>query len=107
MKKIVAVMACALLAAAFPPVAQARMAITILQVTGAFVAIDETLTPNEIVLQVDGQDAAGPLAPQCQFFDQRGRSVDREVFVKNYLKQVITVEIVEHTGEVISCRPGS
>jgi hypothetical protein len=107
MKKLVAVMACALLVAAFPPEAQARMRITILEVTGALVGIDEKPTPNEITLKVGEEDAAGPLASGCRFLDARGHEIEQRVFVRNNLEKTVTVEIVEHTGEVISCRPGS
>ncbi|MDR1379122.1 MAG: hypothetical protein LBJ36_08735 [Synergistaceae bacterium] len=110
MKKLAAVMIYALLLAAFllfPSVTQAKMEIVILEATGVFESIDTTLTPNEITLRIGEEDAAGPLHSRCQFFDQRGRQLDQETFVKNYLKRVITVGIIEDTGEVISCRPGS
>jgi hypothetical protein len=114
MKKLASVMVCAVLLALFPffpSVAQARMEIRPLEVTGTLVAIDTSLTPNEITLRIgkeeEEEDAAGPLHPRCQFFDQRGQSLDQKTFVKNYLERVVTVGIIRQTGEVISCRPGS
>jgi hypothetical protein len=83
------------------------MQIVILEVTGVLRGIDETLVPNEITLNVEGEDAAGPLASQCRFLDARGQNIAQGVFVKNYLNQTVTVELIEQTGEVISCRPGS
>ncbi|MDR2137163.1 MAG: hypothetical protein LBO68_02630 [Synergistaceae bacterium] len=85
--------------------AQAKMQNVILEVTGTLKAIDETVTPNEIVLQVEGKDAAGPLASTCRFLDGRGRDMEQRVFARNYLKKTIVVELIEHTGEVVSCKP--
>jgi hypothetical protein len=102
---IFAATACALLLAAWVSGAQARMAVEILEVEGILEALDETVTPNEIVLRVEGEDASGPLASSCRFLDERGRDVERRRFERIYLKKSVIVELIKHSGEVISCRP--
>jgi hypothetical protein len=108
-KKFFAAAACAfiflVLAALVPSGARARMAVVILEVEGIFEALDETVTPNEIVLRVEGGDASGPLASGCRFLDERGRDMERRVFERIYLHKPVVVELMEHSGEVISCRP--
>ena len=81
--------------------------IELLEVTGIFEDIDLTVEPNIIELNVNGTKAFGPLRQDCRFFDEKRQDVDKETFIKSYLKRVVTLEIVEDTGEVFSCRVGS
>jgi hypothetical protein len=76
----------------------------LLEVVGTFEALDDTVEPNIVILSVNGQEASGPLFNSCRFFGEKEENIDKETFVQRYLKRVITVEIIEETGEVFSCR---
>ncbi len=78
-----------------------------LEVTGIFEKIDNTQDQEAIVLNVNGKIASGPLGQYCVFTDEKQTELDRDTFVKRYLRRVVTVELIEHTGEVIACRVGS
>lgn len=78
-----------------------------LEVTGIFEKIDATVDPRSIVLIVDGKEASGPLGESCVFRDEKNNEVDRDTFVRLYLKRIITVELIESTGVVVACRVGS
>lgn len=79
----------------------------LLEVSGVFIDIDETEAPHLLILDVNGQEASGPLLRHCRYINERGKMITREIFIKHYLKRVITVEIIEDTGEVFSCRVNS
>jgi hypothetical protein len=78
-----------------------------LEVTGSFEALDDTVTPNVITLKVNGEEASGPLSDRCVFSDERGVAIDQKTFVARYIRRFITIELVESSGEVVSCRAGS
>jgi hypothetical protein len=87
--------------------AEAVMKAPTLTVTGQLVRLDQSTNPPVIELSVDGVTASGPLAEFCRFMDDRGNDITRDLFFRRYLKRVITVEILEQSGEVVSCRVGS
>lgn len=78
-----------------------------LEVTGIFQKIDEAEKPYKIVLDVNGKEASGPLSETCVYLGEKGDYIERDLFVQRYLKRVITVELIEDTGEVVLCRVGS
>ncbi|MDR2136892.1 MAG: hypothetical protein LBO68_01265 [Synergistaceae bacterium] len=91
----------------FPRRSAASDSLELLEATGIFEGIDDTETPNVITLNVDGEKASGPLHEDCVFYDERQRIISRKVFVLSYPRRVVTVEIGEETGQVLSCRGGS
>ena len=107
------VLLCALSSAAvtgailFPQRSAASGSLELLEVTGIFEEIDDTVTPNVITLNVDGERASGPLHEDCVFYDIRQRIIPRKGFVQLYVQKLITVEILEETWQVLSCRAGS
>ncbi|MDR2179217.1 MAG: hypothetical protein LBP21_02815 [Synergistaceae bacterium] len=76
-----------------------------LEVTGTFESLDETVTPKVIVLKVRGADASGPLWNGCTFFDEKETPLTLEDFAERYLQRNVTLEIIEETGEIFSGRP--
>lgn len=92
---------------AFKGEAMRAAPVPVLEVTGTFESIDETEEPHRIVLKVNGDEVSGPLEETCVFLDDRGNTVERDLFVRRYLRRVITVELTEDTGVVILCRVGS
>ena len=84
----------------------AIMRITTLEVTGMLVGIDESINPPEITLDVDGEPASGHLVRNCVFRDERGRELSQKDFADRYVDKIVTVELYEDSGEVISCRAG-
>lgn len=86
---------------------EAVIALPTLEVTGIFQEIDETEKPHKIMLDVNGKEASGPLSEACTFQGEKGDYIERDLFIRRYLKRVITVELIEDTGEVVSCRVGS
>ena len=91
----------------FPSEAVTPLPTTILEISGIFEGIDEGTVPSTIVLSVDGQQASGILSGASIFLNEQKKVVDRGLFLKNYLKHVVTLEIREDTGEVVLCRVGS
>jgi hypothetical protein len=83
----------------------ALKALVLLEVTGTFESLDETVTPNVIALKVRGQDASGPLWNSCTFFDEKEAAITQGDFVERYLTHDVTLEIIEDTGEIYSGRP--
>ena len=110
-----------------PQPSEASRSVGFLELTGVFVSLDTTVTPNVITLAVDGKKASGPLHEDCIFYDKTNqgnpsnpkRALSREAFVRllDYLSRldridkgshkIVTVEIDEETGQVLSCRIGS
>ena len=88
-----------------PREAGALKAVVLLEVTGIYDALDETVTPNVIILNVNDQQASGPLWNGCAFFDEKEQGLSLEDFTERYLTQEVTLEIIEDTGEVYSGRP--
>jgi hypothetical protein len=88
-----------------PKEAHALKEMILLDVTGIFESLDETVTPNVIILNVGGQQASGPLWHSYNFFDEKEQSLSLEDFTQRYLKQEVALEIIEDTGEVYSGRP--
>ena len=86
--------------------ADAKLIYTVLEVTGLLEEINETAVPPEITLKVDGEPASGPLNESCAFMNERGMLLSQRDFVRGYVGKVVTLEIFEHNGEVISCRAG-
>jgi hypothetical protein len=86
--------------------AEADMIPPTLTATGRLTRLDESVSPPVIELNVNGTPASGPLAEGCRFVDERGNALTREAFFRRYLQKVITIELFEHSGEVIFCRPG-
>jgi hypothetical protein len=107
------VLLCALLFATaaplalFPRQSAASGSLELLEVTGILEGIDDTVTPNVITLDVDGEKASGPLHEDCVFFDERQRILPRKSFLQLYARRSVTVEIDEEMGQVLSCRAGS
>ncbi|MDR1978470.1 MAG: hypothetical protein LBQ42_07035 [Synergistaceae bacterium] len=82
----------------------AVMKIPTLEVTGQLEKVDESTQPAVIFINVNGTTASGPLSERCSFSDVRGNSMERAAFVKNYTKKMVTLELIEDSGEVIDCR---
>jgi hypothetical protein len=78
----------------------------LLEATGILEGIDDTTEPGVIVLNVDGERAFGSLHEDCVFYDGKQRVLSREVFVRLYTRKVVTAELIQETGQVISCRAG-
>jgi hypothetical protein len=91
----------------FPQQSAASGPLELLEATGIFEGIDDTETPNVITLSVDGEKASGQLHESCVFYDERQRILPRKGFLQLYIRKTVTVEILEETGQVISCRGGS
>ena len=75
--------------------------------TGVFKSINKERKPPVIVLNVNNAEASAPLHPSCVFLDSAGQEISKDAFVERYLKQVISVELYENSGEVFLCRVGS
>lgn len=91
-----------------PSSARAVAAIELLEVTGTL----ERVAPEEgggevITLNVYGKEASGPLDPSCQFLDERGQPMEKNDFLRRYMKRIVTLELEANSGVVLSCRLGS
>ena len=83
-----------------------------LEVTGIFDRVEEPDDENGqamslLVLIVNGKEASGLIRMECTFFDEKGNNIDRNDFMRLYIKRTITAEILEDSGEVVSCRVGT
>ena len=88
--------------------AHAVAAIELLEVTGTL----ERVVPGEnggevITLGVNGKEASGPLFSDCRFLDERGQPVEKNDFLRRYMKRIVTLELEAESGVVVSCRVGS
>jgi hypothetical protein len=90
-----------------PEEAKAVKELNLLEVSGIFRAFDAAATPNVIVLDVNGQEGSAPLFDGCSFLNEKGEEINGADFVRQYLDRVITLELLEDTGEIFSCRPGA
>ena len=81
--------------------------IEVLTVVGQFEGFDETESPIRIVLIVNGEEAMGPLSDRCTFIDEKGNYIERIAFLQSYFKRIVTISLIEETGEVVECRVGS
>ena len=86
--------------------AHAKADIRFLEVTGILKGIDESVVPNEITLEIDGEPASGALSEICVFMDERESELSREIFVERYIDKIVTLQIYEHNEEVFSCKAG-
>jgi hypothetical protein len=89
----------------FPGEANAVSELKLLEVTGTLVSLDVTADPMVIVLNVEGATASGPLWPGCTFSDEKENSLTLAPFIERYTDRLVTLEIVEDTGEIRSGRP--
>ncbi|MDR2180214.1 MAG: hypothetical protein LBP21_07885 [Synergistaceae bacterium] len=90
---------------AFPRQSAASNSMELLEVTGILISIDVTVTPNVITLNVEGEEASGPLSEECVFYDPKQRVIPLKAFVHTYTGKAVTVEILEETGQVLSLYP--
>ena len=102
---ILSVMAALLFFSVTPAEALSRP--STLTATGIFKSVNKERKPPVIVLNVNNAEASAPLHPSCVFLDSLGKEISKDAFVEKYLKQVITVELYENSGEVFLCRVGS
>jgi hypothetical protein len=101
---VLTVIGALVVAACWASAAFALMKIPTLEVTGQLEKVDSSLDPAMIFVSVDGTEASGPLSENCSFTDARGNSMERDAFVNRYVKKIVTLELIEDSGVVVSCR---
>jgi hypothetical protein len=84
--------------------AEANFFVSTLEVSGILVRVDESVSPREITLSVDGIEASGLLADYSEFMDAEGQRLELQVFVERYVGSMVTVVLYEEGGVVMSCR---
>ena len=88
--------------------AHAVAAMELLEVTGILDRVEPMEEGGEsITLNVSGKEASGPLDPGCRFMDERGRPVEKNDFLRRYMKRIVTLELEAESGVVVSCRVGA
>lgn len=88
--------------------AQAVTEMEILEVTGILESVEPGEEGTEILtLNVNGKEASGPLDPGCRFMAEGGKSIEKNDFLRRYMKRIVTVELEAKLGTVMSCRVGS
>jgi hypothetical protein len=109
MKKFLFVTVCLFLAAA---PARADQDIPLLEVEGVLLRLDEPKgKPMEIVLDIDGEEAAGPLARACLYLDARDRKLNRDDFMERFVGTRILVGMNQSPdgpdpeAQIVRCRP--
>lgn len=92
----------------FSSPARAVTAMELLEVTGILDRVEPMEEGGEsITLNVSGKEASGPLDPGCRFMDERGRPVEKNDFLRRYMKRIVTLELEAESGVVVSCRVGA
>ena len=87
--------------------AHAVAAIELLEVTGTLERVEPVEDGERLVLNVNGKEASGPLFSDCRFLDERGQPVEKNDFLRRYMKRIVTLELEAESGVVVSCRVGS
>lgn len=76
---------------------------SLLEVTGILEEIGNDAEGEYLTLSVNGELVSGPLGPGCTFWDEKGQNVEKKIFLQNYRKRYVTVEIIEDTKEIVNC----
>ena len=80
----------------------------LLEVTGTLERVEPGEEGTEILtLNVNGKEASAPLDPGCRFMDEGGESIEKNDFLRRYMKRLVTLELEAKSGAVMSCRVGS
>lgn len=82
--------------------------IELLEVTGTLERVEPGEEGAEILtLNVGGKEASAPLDPGCYFTDEGGESIEKNDFLRRYMRRLVTLELEAKSGVVMSCRVGS